>query len=612
MHLVEVYELYIEALIRFYNSKPIGSSFSNFDFILWYDLNSSKSIFDYTSSKHLTYVIKLREYMQVAYKYNNKNVTKLTLKVQEYVSTNLYNIFGLLKLPLQKILKDEDIIKSDIFSSSKYHDTISIDVLFSYNSELLHTQRIENILTKWNDSSITIVAQDIVNKYSEFLYETNINQNSKLMYWVEQMSIDEHKTNMLDSSIMAMIVLKNFEYVGIFLENKSNLKKEDNIDKLLVDVDQKLNAIYIYSIYTITGGRENIVSDLWNDIINQRNNIFNILDWLNKSVSKKNIPYWPNDKPCNNLYMKNILQLASVSADMLYDVTLTSMYKALENDGIDDELEEAEAVYMLEDLERAKHTYKYIIKNIKNLIKVNTLYIKFNVLLNLKLKHLAEQELAKCIKYKIFAITEFILPAFRKIQYYKLVEPEFKQDYSEHFVNMNKAFYNYFGKKKEPSDETALELINTNEHNIIYIYNKLRQKHFKKKKGNRYMRVLKYNMICVKRMYRHIIKELKKITILNNEKGLENNYEEIKQRLLIAVALIMGDFIRYDKYVERQPQNIPLFSRKFQFTISEIDIAQENVNINYMKIFNKMNRTEYCSAKKTLNNSKMLNVRELV
>ncbi|XP_026805964.1 uncharacterized protein LOC113549018 [Rhopalosiphum maidis] len=79
--LVEVYDLYIKALRIFYNSIEI--QFSGLHFITWYDLNSSKSIFDYKASQLLTYIIKLKEYVQEAYKYNKATIPKLTSKIHE-------------------------------------------------------------------------------------------------------------------------------------------------------------------------------------------------------------------------------------------------------------------------------------------------------------------------------------------------------------------------------------------------------------------------------------------------------------------------------------------------------------------------------------------------
>jgi len=370
--LAKVYEFYIDALTKLYNSKSNDEHFSKSNFILWYDINSSKSIFDYTASKLLTHIIKLKEYIEEAYKYKQTNVTELTSKVQEYVSTNLYNIVGLIESPLKKILKDEYLIKNDVLSSLKSYDKIMINGLLNSENEALYKKRIENIQLNWNDSSIQIVAWDIIHKYNTSLCDTDVNHNTKLMYWVEKMSNDEQKKNVLESSIYAMIIIKNFETVVLCSNIENTLKpgNEKLIKNLIDEVDEKLNEIFKYSIYSIMDSRENVISEVWNYIKNEKNNIFNILDWLNKNVSKTNIPYWPNDVSCNAIYIKNILQLASVSSDMLYDVTLTSMHVALENNAIDSEKEESNALFILEDLERTKHTYKHVITQIKNLINL--------------------------------------------------------------------------------------------------------------------------------------------------------------------------------------------------------------------------------------------------
>eukprot|EP00102_Acyrthosiphon_pisum_P023429 XP_016660639.1 PREDICTED: uncharacterized protein LOC107882155 [Acyrthosiphon pisum] len=590
--LAKVYELYIESLTIFYNSEFVDKHFSKLNFVMWYDINSSKSIFDYTASKLLTHIIKLREYIEEAYKFNKKKIPAITSKVQEYVSINLYNIVGVIRSPLQKILKDEDLIKNDVLSCPKSYDKMMINGLLSSKNEDLHKRRIKNIKLSWNDSTIQIVAWDIINKYNSSVCDTNVNHNTKLMYWAEQMSIDEQKINVLESSIYAMIIIKNLENVVLCsnIETKSEPDIEELIQNLIDDVDQKLNEIYKYSIYSIIESKENVISDVWKYIENENNNIFNILDWLNKNESKTNIPYWPNDVPCNEIYIKNIIQLASVSSDMLYDVTLTSMHRALENNEIDNAIEESNALFILKDLERAKHTYKNVIQQIKNLIRINTMYIKSNNLIDINLKNKAIQELAKCIKYKIFAITELIIPAFRNTEYYNLVVPEDTHDYTEHISNMNTIFYSYFRKTTDlqKKNETALNLIKKNEHEIISIYNTLRYKHQKVKKKHRYMKVLKYNMISVKRMYRTIINQLKKITKVNNNLNLKNNEQEIRRRLMITVALIMEDFIRFDIYIDCQHKITPLYNGRYKYIISGIDLEIQNKKIDYIKIYKKI------------------------
>ncbi|XP_026807373.1 uncharacterized protein LOC113550003 [Rhopalosiphum maidis] len=280
---------------------------------------------------------------------------------------------------------------------------------------------------------------------------------------------------------------------------------------------------------------------------------------------------------------------------MLYDVTLTSMHRALEKNEIDNEIEEFNALFILEDLERTKQIYKNVIQNIKNLARINTLYIKSNNLLSQNLKDKAIKELAKSIKYKIFAITELLKPAFRKTEYYNLVEPEDKQEYSEHFNNMQKIFFSYFGKTIDlkNKNETAIDLIKNNEHEIISIYNKLRYKNKKIKNKHRYIRLLKYNMITVKRMYRNIINQLKKITEVNNNLNLKNNQQEIKKRLIITIALIMEDFIRFDSYIDVQDQTTPLYDGQNRYTISGIDLEKQNIFIDYTNIYRKKKKTEY-------------------
>ena len=101
---------------------------------------------------------------------------------------------------------------------------------------------------------------------------------------------------------------------------------------------------------------------------------------------------------------------------------------------------------------------------------------------------------------------------------------------------MNNVFYYYFGKESDlkKQNSTSHELIKDNEHKIISIYNNLKYKNQKIKKEHRYIKLLKYNMLSIKQIYRTIINQLKKITNTNNKLKLKNNQEEIKKRLVIT------------------------------------------------------------------------------
>ncbi|XP_025412228.1 uncharacterized protein LOC112684783 [Sipha flava] len=104
--IAEIYKLYIEAITTFYNSKSSHMNWLKTDIISWFDLNLSKSMFDYMGYNLFTYIITITKHINDMYKYDKTNLPKLTLEFQEYVSKSMNYIIDFMNIPLKNFVSD--------------------------------------------------------------------------------------------------------------------------------------------------------------------------------------------------------------------------------------------------------------------------------------------------------------------------------------------------------------------------------------------------------------------------------------------------------------------------------------------------------------------------
>ncbi|VVC24949.1 Hypothetical protein CINCED_3A001039 [Cinara cedri] len=594
MKLIKVYELYVDAFTSFYDCSSDKTHWSQLDFIKWYDLSSSKSIFDYVISKLLSHTTTLtaRTHDIYKYNYNSPNILTITSMIQEYVETNLNYIIQFVKTPLQNIItiNDEEIINGVTLSSSFNDGDISVDTLLSVNNGNEYKERIKNIENKWIDTNINTVINYILDKYSKSECDTDINHNNKLMFWAELITIDAQNVNVLESSIYALVLIKNVENIVTctIQESSLTLNTEQTIKNLLTEIDEKLNALYFYNMYSLIYHGKYIIPNLWDNVIKDKNNIFNLLDWLNQNSPTTVIPHWPNDEFCDKMYIKNLVQLASVSSDMLYDVTFTSIYRALKKKKNVDEGAKTDVLYILQDLEESKKVYKELLHRIKKFISINMKYIKTEFEENSDLNQAATQEITKIIKYKLFASTELIIPSFIQGEYFGTVEPQNIKYYTDHFKTLNDVFCMYFYDevKMISNDITLKKLIETYEEDIDKIFTYLMDMEINYSNSeDKYGQLLINSIRCAKHLFKIVITDLKSRLREKKTLKLDGFDQEIKHRLNIAVAIIMEDFIRCDEYLQKTTTNARFYNTKYLYSQSVIDLTQITTEMDYENMF---------------------------
>lgn len=587
--MINVNNLYVAALTSFYDSTSNKTNWSQFDYLNWYDLCLSKSNIDYMTSKLIIHTTTLIDYTNKIYKYehNKTNILTLTSMILEYVSTKLNYIIQFIIIPLQNIItiKDNELINDDILSSFRDGD-ILIDKLLSSNNDNEYTERIKNIQNKWTDNNINTVINNIVDEYKKLDGGSDIKHNTNLMIWARSMTIDEQNEKVLELTINAILIIKNIENVVTCLIQESKIKNstlnaEKTIQHLLTDIDNKLNALHLFSVYSLKYYGKYIISNLWDNVIKNINNIFNVINWLNCNVTESVIPYWPNDVFCDKMYIQNLVQLASVSSKMLYRATLKSIERALKPIEVTDVTDKPLISYIWQDLKCSKNVYRQLLYRIMKYININMEYIESNFKIKSELNQYATQEMVKIIKYKIFVCTEIITLSLIQGEYYGTTKPQNIPYYTKHFEIMKDIFLMYFHNKIKiiPNNLTSQELIEIYEDSVESIYIKLVQ--MPTINNHEYSKLLKFNLDCAKHMFTTIVTALKKEITLDND-------QELKRRLNIAVALITEEFIRYQEYIKNTNETSRLYCTRYLYSISVIDITQINTKLEYEDVYDKM------------------------
>lgn len=584
--------MYVAALISFYDLTSNKANWFPFDFLNWYELSLSKSNFDYMASELIIHTTTLIDHTNKIYKYdyNKTNIMSISSIILEYVSTQLNYIIQFIQIPLENIItvKDNEITNDDILHPSSDGNTL-IDKLLGSNNGNEYDERIKNIQTKWTDNSINTVINNIVDKYNKLVGGSDIIHNSNVMIWAESMTIDEQNKKVLELSIYVILTIKNMENVVTCIIQESQIKNltlnaEKAIHYLLTDIDNKLNALDLLSTYSFKHYGKYIVPNLWDNMIQNINNIFYVINWLNCNVTESVIPYWPNNEFCDEMYIKNLIQLALVSSKMLYRATITSIDRTLKTLQVTGVTNNSLVSYILQDLKFSKHVYKQLLHQIMKYSTVNTLYIDSNYKTKSDLNQYATQEIAKIIKYRIFACTEIITPSLIQGEYYGTVKPQCIQYYTKHFKTMNDVFFTYFHDqiKIVPNNLTSQGLIEIYEDGVESTYIELVKMHTLNM--HEYSKLLIFNLGWAKHMFTIIV------TALKNEMKMElvDVDQELKRRLNIAVALITEEFIRYQQYFKYPEETSRLYSTKYLYSKSPIDMTKIYTKMEFEDIYELM------------------------
>ncbi|XP_050427249.1 uncharacterized protein LOC126837384 [Adelges cooleyi] len=397
--LTELYKLYIEALSYIYNHDQMidGSIWTNSKFIIWFDVNTSKTLADYLASSILMVATQTSDYIKSAYKYNKLQIPNMLSTLKEHVNLNLIDITELVKIPFQHAIPTDH--ESTVY---KFYQ------LESNKIDTLIKDRINIFKLQWTDSNVAMVAKEILEIYKNNQINKLPVKDDNVIAWMYIMHLEEQNKFFVKSASYAMVIYKNLQNsVAYLLQDQSNRQQESMYSDLLKHIDQRMLIVMRYIMIPFN---DNMISipKFMNNIVDNSNNVFNILDGANNNRSTKAMSNWLNKKIKNTNEVYNLVQTASVSTEMLYDVGLNKIVEELEKNNLRDDSNNSKIINILNDITITKSICEKSMVNLIQYITINKKYIEKTLEKNSDIKIEAIHQLAKSIKHNPEDLTDIL------------------------------------------------------------------------------------------------------------------------------------------------------------------------------------------------------------